>query len=66
MAAHSDADLALAALRRLVLARPSGPGLDARGDDSVLHPGGEGPTMLREPAYADKRRLEAEAQSASE
>jgi len=41
-----------------VLTRPSGP-------DLVLE-GGEVPHLPREPAYADKRRLEAEAPSASE
>jgi len=47
-----------ATLRSLVFTRPSRPGLFSRV--------GEVPTMTREPAYDDERRLEAEAKSASE
>jgi predicted Rossmann fold flavoprotein len=36
------------------------------GNAAAAHPGGEGPTMPREPAYADKRSQDGEAKSASE
>ncbi|MFM1996483.1 MAG: hypothetical protein RLZZ111_870, partial [Planctomycetota bacterium] len=35
------------------------------GTAAAAHPGGEGPTMPREPAYADKRSQDGEAKSAS-